>query len=122
MHLAQQLRETVRPLFYKVLGSSQKEFRAILVVLKQHPSAACAPHRGLSILASRSKSSIGGESLRDIDCNLFGAAYTEGKKSAQSKRNGEDGLSDDVSLILGLDIVGIIRYRQDIGHVGENCP
>lgn len=121
-HLAQQLRETVRPLFYIVLGSSQKKCQAILVVLKQPPSAACAPHRGLSILASRSKSSIGGESLYDLDCGSFGAAYTESKKGAQSKRNGEDRLSDDVSLILRLTIVGIVRYRQDSSHVGENHP
>lgn len=121
-HLAQQMRETVRPLFYKVQGSSQNKFRAILVILKQHPSAACAPHRGPSILASRSKCSIGSESLCDIDYDLFGAAYTEAKKTAQSKRNGEDGLSDDVSLILRLDIVGIVHYRQDSSHVGDNYP
>lgn len=121
-HLAQQLRETVRPLFYKVLGSSQKKCRAILVDLKQPPSAASAPHRGPSILASRSKSSIGGESLCDIDCGSFGEAYTEGKKSSQSKRNREDRLSDDVSLILRLTIVGIVRYRQDSSHFGEYHP
>lgn len=121
-HLAQQLRETVRPLFYKVLGSSQKKCRAVLVVLKQPPSAACAPHRGPSILASRSKSSIGGESLYDLDCGSLGAAYTEGKKGAQSKRNGEDRLSNDVSLILRLTIVGIVRYRQDSSHIGESHP
>lgn len=121
-HLAQQLRETVRPLFYKVLGSSQKKCRAILVDLKQPLSAACAPHRGPSILASRSKFSIGGEFLCGIDCDSFGATYTEGKKSAQPKRNRKDRLSDDVSLILRLDIVGIVRYRQGSSHVGENHP
>lgn len=121
-HLAQQLRETVRPLYCKVLGSSQKKCRAVLVVLKQPPSAACAPHRGPSILASRSKFSIGGESLSDIGCGSFGGAYTEGKKSAQSKRNREDRLSDDVSLVLRLTIVGIVRYRQDSSHIRENHP
>lgn len=86
-HLAQQLQEPVPLLFYRVLGSSPKRCWAILVVLKQHSSAACAPHRAPSILASKSKFSTGGQFRCDLDCDLFGATYTEGKKSGQSKRN-----------------------------------
>lgn len=53
---------------------------------------------------------------------MIRATYTEGKKSGQSKRNGEDGLSDDISLVLRLAVVGIVRHRQDSSHDEENSP